>query len=898
MTVDTSKATYSFFAYARGGVASGITATFDPSLPTQPTSSLALDVSGAQTASATVGIYGPGDVVAIDAKQITRVEPKPDTPAWTPNWFCLIEFDRPDYPWLFSPYAPSGSRLLPWLVLIVVEDGPGVTYVERHETSQRPALTLTAAAMATELPDLADTWAWAYVQVAGDLAGSKLDDEQEHNPERVVSRIVSPRRLAADSSYRACLVPAYEAGRAAGMGEPTVASTLEPAWKDGLPGVTLPVYHSWRFSTGPEGDFAALARRLTAIKTPAGLGERALDAHHPGGGMPSPGPLLGGMQGALMPPVGRLGRGPTETFKQHLRSLLDSAEPDASAPARPLEMPPPIYGRWQAGLATVPPWPPRRGAGWLTELNLDPRFRAAAAVGTELVRRRQQQLMTSAWAQVGKIDRANQAMHQAQLARQAAGATFASRFKAMSSSAHLVLLCAPALPRVRATATTGSTLWSQAAGSRAVPGLSPAFRRLTRPRGPLARRTDPVGRLAGALDRLNSDASAVRPLRTAPDGTQMVDLLAGTTPGEVAGGNPGAVPRGEDKLSGVEFQTAAEAVQGDQEGWGQHPEPGPAPAVNLGAMAKILKLRLDPEQALPPRVASRVTVPPERGWDPADPLDPIMAAPEFPTPMFLALRELGQDYVLPGLDKVPPDTVTLVKANNRFVNSFMIGLNHEMSRQLLWRGYPTDQRGTYFRQFWDPVTPGAYDLEPLHTWPRTRSLGKADGAAADGGDLVLVVRGELLRRFPDAIVSVVEAKAGTPLSLGTAERLPVFTGTLAPDVTFLGFDLSEQEALTGGSDGVGWFFVLQQHATEPHFGLAEELAPGSNPATWADLGWGQLAEHESDFEAMTYAPATPPSTATPTDTTAPAWGTHAADMAAVSLRDPVRIAIHASQLIR
>ena len=31
----------------------------------------------------------------------------------------------------------------------------------------------------------------------------------------------------------------------------------------------------------------------------------------------------------------------------------------------------------------------------------------------------------------------------------------------------------------------------------------------------------------------------------------------------------------------------------------------------------------------------------------------------------------------------------------------MVGLNHEFARELLWREYPTDQRGSYFRQFWD-----------------------------------------------------------------------------------------------------------------------------------------------------------------------------------------------------
>lgn len=36
-----------------------------------------------------------------------------------------------------------------------------------------------------------------------------------------------------------------------------------------------------------------------------------------------------------------------------------------------------------------------------------------------------------------------------------------------------------------------------------------------------------------------------------------------------------------------------------------------------------------------------------------------------------------------------------------FGDSNLVGLNHEMARELLWSEYPTDQRGTYFRQFWD-----------------------------------------------------------------------------------------------------------------------------------------------------------------------------------------------------
>ena len=74
-----------------------------------------------------------------------------------------------------------------------------------------------------------------------------------------------------------------------------------------------------------------------------------------------------------------------------------------------------------------------------------------------------------------------------------------------------------------------------------------------------------------------------------------------------------------------------------------------------------------------------------------------------------ALRDLSPDRVFPGLDRVPPDTVQVLQTNSPFIEAFMVGLNTEMARELLWRGYPTDQRGTYFQQFWDTrsAVPGA-----------------------------------------------------------------------------------------------------------------------------------------------------------------------------------------------
>ena len=74
-----------------------------------------------------VRLYGPGDVTGIDPQQVVRLEPQPRTSDFEPNYFPFIEFDRPDFPWLFSPAkADTQGRLRPWLVLVVVRRQPGV----------------------------------------------------------------------------------------------------------------------------------------------------------------------------------------------------------------------------------------------------------------------------------------------------------------------------------------------------------------------------------------------------------------------------------------------------------------------------------------------------------------------------------------------------------------------------------------------------------------------------------------------------------------------------------------------------------------------------------------------------------------------------------------------------
>ena len=78
----------------------------------------------------------------------------------------------------------------------------------------------------------------------------------------------------------------------------------------------------------------------------------------------------------------------------------------------------------------------------------------------------------------------------------------------------------------------------------------------------------------------------------------------------------------------------------------------------------------------------------------------------------------------------------------------------------------------------------------------------------------LLVRSELLRRYPNALIYAITP--GPP----RAERQPVFSGALPPDVRFFGFDFPPA-AIHGGA------IVIQEQPTEPRFGVEVGTATGT-----------------------------------------------------------------------
>ena len=279
-------------------------------------------------------------------------------------------------------------------------------------------------------------------------------------------------------------------------------------------------------------------------------------------------------------------------------------------------------------------------------------------------------------------------------------------------------------------------------------------------------------------------------------------------------------------------------------------------------------------------------------------LKPVLAYPTFDDPLFEPLRAISQDYVLPNLADLPPESIALMEPNTRFIESLMAGASTEMARELLWREYPTDQRGTYFSRFWDARDAGTdeppADIQALHTW--LGDLGTHAGRT--GSLLVLVVRAALLVKFTDTIVFAQQAGfvgsgAGRSRTLNDSGRVlyPVLTARLDPDIRLYGFELSAKEA-AGNDTDPGYFFCFMERPAQVRFGLDTDDPPQSL-TTWDDVAWAHLAGGKDTVQILV----TANSGLTPTTPDLPKWGATSAHMASILLQSPVLLARHASDMI-
>lgn len=1028
-----------FLPWLRRGLARSIAAgTTD--------SSATVDFSftvGGQAVQQSLRLRGPGDVVGIDPAQIIRVEPRPGTVDFEPNYFPAVEFATPDLPWMFTPAAPDADdHLLPWLTLVTVRQDSAS--IELRAGAPLPVLAVPLEELP---PDLNEMWAWAHVQTTSLYKPRDLTGALNSTPEAFISRLLSPRNLQPNTGYLACLVPTFEAGALAGLGLPIAEDTGQKlAWGAASSSpVELPVYYSWTFRTGTAGDFETLVTRLQPRELDETVGRREMDISDIGIPLPKDAPDTTYFFGALVSPTAMSATEPAPTdlpeidlpglpidpinlppihlprvdpVRQALYDFLTSEVPE---PGRGYDyrvddpvVTPPVYGREQLKGEPLPapltkklmPEEPI----WYSVVNTLPRARGAAGLGVRVVRQHQEAFMARAWSEVTALRAVNQTLQQATYAALVAG-RWQSRVTQLDDGEALQVTRSA---HARILAASGKTIWGEVRAANVPPGvISLDFQRMVRTGGAvhhalrlatgsaviqheirrmtvtspsrllaLSAHSIPLGaQVAGAPgetegswntipvsgtliqieNRLNAAlaggiSAAERPEVTnavlasnqlASGQLALLDALAGrgyTLTAEMQAartaastlvkttnqyvtqvGKGAAPPLAQVKNIRAQTQTLRTLPVNWEQVAGEiviKPTiPAGEIADTLEPTAAALQAALNPTQTISAHLKSRIAL---NGAAWGSRLIPtrFTAAPTFEDALYRYVCQLSPEYLLPGVGEIPQNTVGLVEVNGEFVEAALIGTNHEMSREMRWREYPADLSGTWFKRFWNPARD---DIGAIIDWPGENTLGaNLIGQLADDS-LVLLVKGDIFKRYPNVAVYALPALATTlPDEDGRLRRVrvvrepeaplyPAFSGQLDNGVKFFGFDLMKEAALgtatpdlnDPSTDG-GYFFALQEQPTEPRFGLNEYVRGKrytlDRLTDWSKLSWGHVMIDKNPASPA-YLPisgeldalALPDSaeTGAPTST----WGSHAGEMARIVLQRPVRMLVHASAML-
>ena len=825
------------------------------------------DGQAAKTADIAAELFGPGDVVALDRGAVIRTWPAPNGQL-TDDTLVALELDRADLPWMFSPNAAAGAKLVPWLQLVVVQFREGVRFEERP--GQNAVLRLTGAAVVgAELPPPEEAWAFAHAQVAGVSVTdpNALAALVRDKPAQSSSRILAARKLEKGRRYRACLVPTYELGRRAGLGLPVDGAGLGFAWSTTAAEVELPVYFHWELECSPQGGFREQVQRLSPRKLSGDVGKRVAFA--------SPAPEL------------------REGFSFELPGVLRALDAPAAPPS------PEDAQRFAAAVdalhATVKTLvPPRYGDGhapsgpWLARLNHDPSLRAAAALGTQVVQRQQEALVAAVWEQ---LERPAPAMAEAAkevnraILRRFFGAqeqpraspeivarvtAFAAKKGAPASTTPSASLALPAVRRLstiagraslltktrtlrfltrRAPQPPGISTFQQGGPAMPTPmAISPAGVDKW-PIALLFKRVDDQAPFPLGLAVVNAKVSVQvkRPRVVRPRGVVVRDHRR--RPGDVDPPDPIDVVAGDVVENTIRNMTALRASVP----WHLHQhEPqdtvDSGEAVQFRAAARAVQERLAPfvkplvlHAVLQPLTFSVATLQPAAvTMVVATVLTPTRSATVTPAattpaatpsplgiryPMWRTLMELDPEAMLSHLDRVPMNTVGLLGVNGLVVEAFLAGLNHELLREVRWRKVPVQGAPTFF----DSVFTADPEVPALEEWAAEGNLAPRLREAT-----VLLIRGELIRNQPRLTIYAVregQAQTATP---------PAFEGALDEATRFVGFPIHATELKAADQR---WRFVLEEQPTEPCFTAPTAAPPGPlRAAAFGAASSAQLAQ--------------------------------------------------------
>ena len=731
--------------------------------------------SGAAEAKLPFSLFGVADVSALRGGAIRRRHPMPGVADAVPELAASVEFAAEDLPWRYSPDEPAAAGgMRPWLVLLAGEDTQIVPLGRGR---------VRVAAQVVNEAKLESSFRWAHVH---------RDDRGR------LSRILSPCKLTPRTACRAALVPAYRIDPGGALAE--AWGSQETNW------VELPLYDTWTFTTAESDDFPQLAQALKV--TGAGtLGEGfgrttiRLRDQPPDGEPPF-------VTGALMRPGDTVGEpAPPAGTGDKLASW-----PIAEAAGRWVLAPPEYDLPWRKGAAAA--------AGWPTELLRDLRRRGGAGLGAWCAIDRQDQLADGARRQAGVLDLAAHDFRMLGLGLAAGGTLFERRLPPASDPVGRLAVLGPLLRRL--PSNEGGTAERALVGRtpRLHPALlSGAVRRMIRPGTALHAGAQPAPTIVGLLEAANQCPDRPRPTAF----TEVFRSLQGEpAPAAVAE----VISRWEGELG--PFRRLAMAGAGglsiQARGLADERRPRPCRRADLGRLGNSLADAVDPRRPNAPatrRVRARYP-----GL--ADPLPAPVFEPELDLPLAPVLKELAPHWLLPGRGLLPDHRIVALASNPRFVESALVGANHRALAELRWRNVRIRSGWSPLRRFWP--RPEGPDITPISTWSGDLAHSSHRPPGMWANLLVVVMRSPILRRYPGTAVYLIDGTVDVD-ALVTANTspppdkriLPLFKGALEPDLHYIGFPVTVEQA----GQGAGYHLVLEEPPAEPRFRMEPPFNGGT-----------------------------------------------------------------------
>lgn len=448
-----------------------------------------------------VTLRSAADVTGVTPAAIRHRVPAPNANDAEDTKWAHIDFHAPDFPWRYSPVAAVGATLRPWLALLVGDD--------REVDLDGRALRIgakTRALLAHPAHDLARSHLCAHTQVP--LAGGgEVDAATAAGTPTATrfSRLLNLRKLEPMTHYTALLVPTFnDRGLPMWAGD-VIDNANRP----------IPVFDSWRFTTGEGGDFETIAAALH-IADDSRVGRA--DVRYVRAAGPIGGPMA--TRGALS----ALGTDATtaqsvlDQIATNLHTLTDIASP----PGRPETLGLPRYGG---------PWVEADDDAtvWAAQFHDDPRDRLHAGTGVRMGVAGQEELMRAAVEQAGALAEAGGLVSRMAAGLHLAGAAWERRLPADDAARAGVF--AAMTGRMRATdgrtaaaAITDGTLVSRALLTGAAQRLLSRATRTRRP-GPTAE--EARGQVASESERQPAIEGSAQAL-----GAAIIEQVWGSTGGD------------------------------------------------------------------------------------------------------------------------------------------------------------------------------------------------------------------------------------------------------------------------------------------------------------------------------------------------------------------------------